>query len=64
MSVKPTRTQVTVAALGACSVGAQVAAGSGSGLTLWQVIWMLIAMSTFASAALSTPIGNQKNPLL
>jgi hypothetical protein len=46
VSAKPTRTQVTVAALGACSVGAQVAAGSGSGLTLWQVIWMLIAGSS------------------
>ncbi|MEV6448459.1 hypothetical protein [Amycolatopsis sp. NPDC051716] len=54
MNAKPTRTQVAAAVLGACSVGAQVAAGGNGGLTLWQVIWMLAAMCTFGAGMLGS----------
>ena len=46
--------------LGACSVGAQVATGSGGGLTFWLVAWGLVAMSTFAGGTLVGTAANKK----
>jgi len=60
MNAKPTRTQMSAAVLGACSVGAQVAAGGNGQLTLWQVIWMLAAMGTFAGGVLCGTSGIKK----
>ncbi|MGY6652820.1 hypothetical protein ACXIZN_11680 [Amycolatopsis sp. TRM77291] len=53
MNAKPTRTQAAVAVLGACSVGAQVIAGASTGITAWQLTWMLAAMITFAGGVLA-----------
>ncbi|MFI0798644.1 hypothetical protein [Amycolatopsis lurida] len=54
MNAKPKRTWAAVPVFGACSVGAQVVAGASSGITAWQLGWMLVAMITFAGAAITT----------
>ncbi|MFD6070310.1 hypothetical protein [Amycolatopsis lurida] len=63
MNAKPTRIRAAVPVFGACSVGAQVVA-SVNDSTVWQLTWMLVAMITFAGAAIAAESVQKKGVTL